>query len=141
MKKNSYNTLTRSAIDGIFVGNKDKSYSVSEILSILHEIGIVANKTTIYRYVSSLCENNVLLKFVAEKGEKTLYKYNDKNLGCDNHLHLKCSSCGEIEHLGCNDMEEFKSHILKEHGFLLNCSSSLLYGLCKKCSRGNKGKI
>ncbi len=135
MIKSSYNTLSRSAIDGIFVGNKDKSYSVIEIVSILHEIGIDVNKTTVYRYVTKLCENNVLIKFVAEKGEKTLYKYNDKNLGCDNHLHLKCSVCGKIEHLGCNDMDEFKTHILKEHGFYLNCASSVLYGTCKKCSK------
>ncbi len=135
IQKTSYNTLTRSAIDGIFVGNNDKSYSVADILSKLKEMGVDANKTTVYRYVTRLCENNVLLKFVAEKGEKTLYKYNDKNLGCDNHLHLKCSLCGKIEHLSCSDMEEFKRHIYIEHGFMLNCSSSLLYGLCKKCSK------
>lgn len=134
MIKSSYNTLSRSAIDGIFVGNKDKSYSVDEILSILSEMGITVNKTTVYRYVTQLAKNNVLIKFVAEKGEKTLYKFNDKNLGCDNHLHLKCSLCGKIEHLGCDDMEQFKKHIFNEHGFLLNCSSSVLYGVCKKCS-------
>ncbi len=135
MIKSSYNTLSRTAIDGIFVGNKDKSFSVEEILLLLNEMGIAVNKTTVYRYVNTLCENNVINKFVAEKGKKTLYKFNDKNLGCDNHLHLQCSLCGKIEHLGCSDMEEFKSHILKEHGFLLNCSSSVLYGVCKKCSK------
>ena len=135
MEKTFYNTLSRSAIDGIFVGNKDKSYSANDILSILDEMGIQVNKTTVYRYLTKLTENNVLIKFVAEKGEKTLYKYNDKNLGCDNHLHLKCSVCGKIEHLGCNFMEEFKMHVLKDHGFLLNCSSSILYGVCKKCSK------
>ena len=134
MIKSTYNTLSRSAIDGIFLGNKDKSFSVDQIISLLKEMDITVNKTTVYRYVNTLCKNKVIIKFVAEKGEKTLYKFNDKNLGCDNHLHLKCSHCGKIEHLGCNDMEEFKAHIFKEHGFMLNCASSVLYGVCKKCA-------
>ncbi len=135
MQKNTYNTLQRTAIDGIFIGNKEKTYSAMEILSILHEIGVDANKTTVYRYLQNLTEKKILIKFVAEKGAMTLYKYNDTNLGCDNHLHLKCSVCGKIEHLGCGDMEDFKNHILKEHGFSLDCSTSILYGKCSDCAK------
>ena len=139
MERNSYSTITRTAIDGIFVGNKDRTYTANEICDILEEIGIKANKTTIYRYLTFLVENKTLIKFVAEKGGLTVYKYNDKKLGCDSHLHLKCSVCGKVEHLSCNDMQKFNDHISKEHGFYIDCSTSVLYGKCKDCK--DKGDI
>ena len=52
---------------------------------------------------------------------------------CEEHLHLQCVKCGKIIHLECEFMDEISEHILKDHGFELQCKNSILYGMCSAC--------
>ena len=53
----------------------------------------------------------------------------------EEHLHLKCVSCGCIIHLECAFMDEIAEHVLKDHGFTLQCKNSIIYGLCRECRK------
>ena len=43
------------------------------------------------------------------------------------------AKCGKIIHLECEFMDEISEHILKDHGFKLQCKNSILYGMCSAC--------
>ena len=91
------------------------------------------NITTIYRYLDKLEKEGTLIKYVAEKGSQAAYQYVELGHRCEEHLHMKCVQCGCIIHLECEFMDEISEHILKDHGFALQCKNSILYGTCEKC--------
>ena len=72
---------------------------------------------------------------LAEKGSQAVYQYVEMGHHCEEHLHLKCVSCGCIIHLECAFMDEIAEHVLKDHGFTLQCKNSIIYGLCRECRK------
>ena len=115
--------------------NKDRTVSVADIEKHLEGENNPVNKTTIYRYLDKLEADGNIIKYAADKGDKTTYQYVDRAHKCDEHLHLKCVECGAIIHLDCEFMDEIAEHVEREHGFKLQCKNSIIYGLCDNCQR------
>ena len=69
------------------------------------------------------------------KGERAVYQYADEAHHCHEHIHLKCTRCGEIFHMDCHFMDEVRQHLQAEHGFTLQCEGSILYGVCRRCAQ------
>lgn len=89
-----------------------------------------ANKTTIYRILERLCEEDVLHSFIGPDGLKwyaechcPMHKKHD-----DFHPHLDCDECGKIR---CIDFEIPTPKNLKVK---LDMSEVLLKGTCEKCN-------
>ena len=135
----SYSTTTRKKIHDYLEQNSDRTVTVADIDTYLKELNSEVNLTTIYRYLDKLAKEGIVIKYVAEKGSQATYQYVEKGHHCEEHLHLKCVSCGCIIHLECGFMDEIAEHILKDHGFELQCKNSMIYGLCREC-RENKKK-
>ena len=74
------------------------------------------------------------MKYVAENGTRAVYQYVGERRHCEDHLHLQCTKCGCIIHLDCRFMDEIAEHVLREHGFSIQCRNSIIYGLCEKCA-------
>ena len=45
----------------------------------------------------------------------------------------QCKKCGKLTHLDCDFLSGFEKHIMEHHGFSLEYSGSILYGICKDC--------
>ena len=138
MSDAGYNTAARNRILDYLKMNKDRAVNVNDILKALHDHGNDVNITTIYRYLDRLTEKGQVMKYVAENGTRAVYQYADLEHHCDEHLHLQCIKCGSIIHLDCHFMDELSDHILMEHGFLIRCRNSIIYGLCGKCREEEK---
>lgn len=132
-RKHEYQTKSRQMILNYLIMNKDRAVHVSDIISYMEKEKCTVNKTTVYRYLDKLAAEKMLMKYVADKGEKAGYQYVEQNSKCQEHLHLQCMSCGRVIHLDCDFMGEISNHILSEHGFKLCCKDSILYGLCDAC--------
>lgn len=128
-----YATASRKRILEFLKGNSDRTVTVTDIDNYLKESGNEVNVTTIYRYLDKLEKEGNVIKYVAEKGGRMVYQYVEQGHRCEEHLHLKCVKCGGIIHLECAFMSEISEHILKDHGFALQCRNSILYGTCKEC--------
>lgn len=135
----SYSTTTRKKIHDYLEQNSDRTVTVADIDTFLKDLDSEVNLTTIYRYLDKLAKEGTVIKYVAEKGSLATYQYVEKGHHCEEHLHLKCVSCGCIIHLECSFMDEIAEHIRKDHGFELQCKNSIIYGLCREC-RENKKK-
>ena len=113
--------------------NSDRTVTAADIDEHLKKCDSEVNITTIYRYLDKLASEGTVIKYVAEKGGKAVYQYVEQGHKCDEHLHIKCVKCGCIVHLECAFMDEIAEHILRDHGFALQCKNSILYGTCEKC--------
>lgn len=137
MAGNGYATASRKRILEFLKSNSDRAVTATDIATYLKENDSEVNITTIYRYLDKLANEGTVIKYVAEKGSKAVYQYVEQGHRCEEHLHLKCVKCGCIIHLECAFMHEISEHIEKDHGFVLQCKNSILYGICRKC-RGDE---
>ena len=113
--------------------NCDHTVSVADIQQHLVEENNPVNKTTIYRYLDKLEADGNVIKYTDENGKKATYQYVDRAHHCEDHLHLKCLNCGRVIHLDCEFMDTIAEHIAEDHGFSIQCRSSVIYGYCQEC--------
>lgn len=133
MADREYKTNSRMKILEFLKENGDRAVSVAQIQAHLDETGVAVNKTTIYRYLDKLEREGTAARFVEENGKKASYQLTNRERRCSEHLHLKCVRCGCIQHLDCGFMDEIEEHIMKEHGFQIQCRNSVIYGICAGC--------
>ncbi len=135
MANNGYNTRARKYILEFLNQRETTTVSVNDILEYLTENGITVNFTTVYRYLNKLTDDEKVIKFVGKDGSQAVYKIAESEKTCHNHLHVQCTKCGRLIHLDCDFMEELREHLSKDHGFCLECSGSVLYGICNACKK------
>lgn len=129
-----YTTQSRSRILEYLKSQSTRTVDVSDIRRALATDGNEVNITTIYRYLDKLTSDGTVMKYVAENGTRAVYQYVGERRHCEDHLHLQCTKCGCIIHLDCRFMDEIAEHVLREHGFSIQCRNSIIYGLCEKCA-------
>lgn len=137
-ERQNYNTKARKYILDFLKSRQDSTVSAADITEHLEKMGAAVNQATVYRYLNRLSRENRLLKFTDSKTQKSVYRFVGADSGCDEHIHIKCVSCGKLMHLECDFMEDIKKHLSEEHGFLLQCDGSILYGLCGECREEEK---
>ncbi|MCQ2548207.1 MAG: transcriptional repressor [Clostridia bacterium] len=134
-----YKTDNKNRILEFLKSNEDRALSVSDINEHLEKDGHKVNQTTIYRFLDKLEDQGKLIKFSAsENGGKAKYQLAKLDEDCHEHLHLQCKICGKVEHFDCSFMDEIQDHIMKDHGFTMNCMDSIIYGTCRECMRKAK---
>lgn len=128
MVKRNYRTEQRKELLNYLIDNSDKFISAEEIDKHLKKQKINVSLTTVYRFLNSLEKEGKLR--IELKDHTKYYQYILEE--CDSHYHLKCKKCGEIIHFSCKELEDIKMHILKDHKFKMD-STSTIYGICEKC--------
>lgn len=121
-------TKVRSRLIELFIQSA-QPLSVPEVLETLHSEGLFVNKTTIYREVEFLIQQNLLRTVdLRERGKR--FEYEDNS----HHHHLICINCKKMEDFESeNDLQEVEIRIKKKHNFTVLQHSLEFYGLCTKC--------
>lgn len=135
MAATNYTTISRTKILEFLQTNKDKTVNVQDINHYLCDCDCKVNITTIYRYLDKLVADGAVMKYSDKNGTQAIFQYVGEASHCDEHLHLQCVKCGAVSHLDCPEMAEFADHIKSHHGFVLECRNSVIYGICKACSK------
>ncbi len=129
----SYRTKQRDEILRFFMDHEDECYTAREVCRQVN-----AGDATVFRTLGTLTEEGLLKRFTATgHQESAAYQYNACGTHCD-HIHLKCSRCGILLHMDCTFMKEIEEHFRREHGFLLDCGQTVIYGLCESCAADGK---
>lgn len=134
-KRETYRTKASLEIMNYLEKNSVRTVSADDILRDLREKKLQISRATVYRQLEKLCQARVVLKYVAEKGEKAVYQLESAGRRCQEHLHLKCVNCGKILHMDCDFMDEVTEHLQSSHEFRLQCEGSVLYGECGECAK------
>ena len=118
----SYNTRQRELILDYIKKNAKKHLTADDIADALkaEQVG----KTTVYRYLEKLCEQNIVRKFILSEGKSACYQYNDEKQ-CHDHFHMKCLKCGKLFHLECDHLKDIAAHISKMHDFTIDSSRTV----------------
>lgn len=129
MKREKYNTVQKQKIIEIIkkLGSSFSAKDIKKELDKEEKVGL----TTIYRELEELENLGKIKKFYNDKNVK-VYEY----LGVcehENHFYLKCSRCGKTFHVDCECINNFSSHVLKEHDFSVQSNSIFITGLCFEC--------
>jgi Fe2+ or Zn2+ uptake regulation protein len=83
---------------------------------------------TIYKNIILMVENGVLVE-VPITGKKSKYE-----LTKEDHIHLVCTECGEVEDKPMQSMtDELFTSITKQENFTLSKQQINLYGVCSHC--------
>ena len=128
-----YRTVSREKIRAYLEANRDRTVSASDIDAYLRAEGHPVNITSIYRFLERLRADGEVMVYTDASGKKSVYQDAAPDGGCQEHLHLKCTKCGEVIHLERDCMESIAGHIAKDYGFAVQCRNSIIYGLCAKC--------
>lgn len=129
----NYNTRQRELILEYLRINKDGHVTANQIIQYLKENNTPVGKSTVYRYLDLLLEKDMIRKYTLENGKRACYQYIDDVERCKHHFHLKCVKCGELFHVTCEVLDNVKNHILTDHGFLIDSSRTVYYGICREC--------
>lgn len=132
-----YNTKQRELILKCLSESEGEHIKADDILEYLKNNDTPVGKSTVYRYLDALVEQDIVRKYNIEDGQGACYQFigNDGHCKCREHYHLKCSECGELFHVSCNFMDKINEHILNEHNFTIDNSKTVFYGLCEKCKK------
>lgn len=135
MRKQNYNTKARRYILEYMSSKGDTTVSAGDILEYLNLKGENISLTTVYRYLNRLTDEKKVIKFTETEGNKAVYQFKGEHNDCEEHLHIQCKTCGKLVHLDCDFLNKFEAHIMEDHGFSLEYSGSILYGVCRECSK------
>lgn len=128
-----YNTKQKGKILDFLIANKDNHMNVQKISAFLTAEGTPVGVATIYRQLDKLVENGVVRKYTIDGKTGACYQYIDENQDCHQHFHLKCVKCDRLIHIDCSHLKGIEQHIFEHHGFLVDSSKTVFYGVCSDC--------
>ncbi|ANI89764.1 MULTISPECIES: Fur family transcriptional regulator [Bacteroidota] len=98
--------------------------------TIIQQMGVKADRATVYRILNRLCEDEIVHKIIADDGKQ----YFAMCVSCDNdkipanHFHFRCVKCETIECLPT--LIEFSV----PNGYTVQRMNCIIVGICKNCS-------
>lgn len=130
-----YKTKQRDLILGYIERNKDKHLTADGIADYMKNQEKPVSRSTVYRYLDVLVNEGHVRKYVIEEGKCCCYQYISKENTCSNHYHFKCSRCMKLFHMDCEMLDKIYAHVKEEHGFTVDNSKTVFYGICKECQK------
>lgn len=106
--------------------------TTQELLKALETNGLKANKTTIYRQLESLKENNLVNE--VHFNDRTI-RYELK-IANTHHHHLVCLKCKKIEDVTLpEDLHHQEEMLFEKNNFKVLQHFLEFFGLCKNCQK------
>jgi Fur family ferric uptake transcriptional regulator len=103
--------------------------AATDLLKDLDKHKLHSNKTTVYRELNFLTEQNIVKPIDFGDGTKRYEVASDHH-----HHHLICTKCQKVEDIELEgDVDEEGSKLGKQKGFEVTGHSLEFFGLCKNC--------
>lgn len=128
-----YKTKQRENILNYLKKHVEEHTTAEEIIEHFKKVGNPIGKSTVYRSLDNLVEENIVRKYISQERACACFQYIENQEECSNHYHMKCIKCGNLFHLDCDEISKIESHILKNHKFKLDICRTVLYGTCENC--------
>jgi Fe2+ or Zn2+ uptake regulation protein len=110
-----------------FLAQRECLASLAAILAHLKKMGILPNRSTIFRELLYLTQHNIILK-------NTIAGTDYYEIPCQHHHHLICLRCKQIKKVSaCTTLEKQEAAIAKHNHFQILNHSLEFYGYCQKC--------
>ncbi len=133
MASSGYKTWQKEIILEFFQNHADAHTTAAQAVAQLHAQGYKIAPSTVYRCMERLENEGVLRKYVIDEQSAACWQYIAGSGQCRNHFHLKCTGCGVLIHVDCEELDALAGHILTHHGFEIDHLKTVLYGTCTAC--------
>jgi Fe2+ or Zn2+ uptake regulation protein len=111
-----------------FINNSTEPIDFIKINEYLNNNGIDANKTTIYRQLNSLVEDNDINEIDFGEGKK---RYESRR---GHHHHLYCTKCKKAFCININDnFSKEEAIIYQKNNFKVLGHTLEFFGICQNC--------
>ena len=130
-----YNTDRKKEIIALFSAAGERALTTEEICDKIPSLG--KGKSTVYRIISELVRDGDIKKIADPKTRRVTYQYLEKK-SCGEHLHLKCTGCGEFVHLTEKLSKLLCDSLLLDAHFAIDETKTLLFGRCARCAGGTR---
>ena len=108
----------------------DRPVDVQTMISFLEKKGIKSDPATVFRIVNMFTEKGLTKQIQLQEG-KSRYELAAQN----DHHHLVCTKCGDIQDISDCNIGELEKDIEKKKGFSVTSHALEFFGICKACQR------
>lgn len=129
--RRAYNTRQRQAVAAFLAAHADRYLSVDDVFGLMRTEGSSVGRTTAYRTLESLSSEGEVAKVFVPGGGEARYRLIDPARRDEGQL--VCLDCGKVLSLDCKMLVEFTRHVQADHGFSIDPTRTVLYGLCQEC--------
>lgn len=132
-----YSTKQKEILLDFFKQKPGVHLSAGDVIEHLKKEGAEIGKATIYRNLESLVSDGVIAKFKIDEDSPACFVYlapHEHKGDEEDCYHCKCSKCGKIIHVSCEDVKALQEHFLDEHSFKIDLKRTVFYGVCGDCS-------
>ena len=126
-----YNTKQREILLNYLNKHHHKLQTAEEISSSLKNENI--SQSAVYRNLADLEKLGKVRKVIQNGSRKACYQFVDCS-NCKGHIHLSCTCCGRTTHLDDADTRLITNNVKSNANFLVS-ESTIIYGICKNCSK------
>ncbi|MBQ8905956.1 MAG: transcriptional repressor [Ruminococcus sp.] len=139
-RSSGYRTRQKEQIHAYLLANRARHFTAQNISDYLSAQGSPVAAATIYRYLEQLVERGEIRKYYLDEKSGACFEYVGADDECRSHFHLKCVCCNRLIHTDCDFLQELDGHIFDHHGFHVDHSKTVLYGICRDCSESEEEK-
>ena len=135
-EKRTYNTRQRDQIMKCISAFGTSHFTAADVVAKLLSEGNAIGQATVYRMIDRLAETGELRKYIIDGTTAACYQlaHDVREKECHEHFHLKCEKCGRLIHVECEELSKISSHMKEDHGFQIDSSKTVFYGLCEDCA-------
>lgn len=135
MSEKEYRTKQKALVEELLKNAKGRHMTAEQVCRALEENGTPVGLSTVYRSLERLCESGIVRRYVTGAKGSACYQYRETEC---RHFHLKCNRCETLFHADCEFLNRLSEHVEQEHGFRIDHSNTVFYGLCAACLRSEK---
>lgn len=108
----------------------DKPLDVQSMIEFLEQKDIKTDPATVFRIINMFTEKGLVKPIQLNEG-KFRYELTAK----EDHHHLVCEKCGDIEDISDCNINALEKEIEKMQQFKVTSHSLEFFGICKSCQR------
>jgi len=123
-------TFPRLKILDIFRRAEPRHQSAEDVYRTLVAEDVDIGLATVYRVLTQFEQAGILTRSQFD-GTRAVFEINDG----DHHDHLICTNCGKVVEFYEPNIEKRQHEIAKEHGYVLESHTMMLYGVCSECTK------
>lgn len=138
--KKIYKTKQKDEITRCLSSFGEEHFTAADVVARLAGAGSAIGQATVYRTIDRLAASGELRKYIVDGSTAACYQNSGGKTGCREHFHLKCEVCGRLIHVECDELAKIALHMEKEHGFAVDSSKTVFYGICRECRKIKAGE-
>lgn len=134
----TYKTEQKSELLKFLEENSDRAMTIDQICEEMAkrpDYKCPPGKSTVYRLVSRLADEDMVKQFTDGMGRKTSFQITGGS-GCVSHIHMKCTRCGKLLHMSDEVTTSLCRQVAGSDSFTVSTKDTVLYGVCGACSGG-----